>query len=134
MKTYAFLTKSSNRVEVKASTPEAGLKKLLSIPYFADSITETFIEYNKDGFASRDAWTTTPGIRKIMSWLSIITIKGKRVKTMKLYYHKTDGGAEYLMDSYIECDNGHREGIFEGAKYVVRLDGDITKDAELSII
>ena len=67
MKTYAFLTKNSNRVEVKASTPEAGLKKLLSIPYFADSITETFIEYNKDGFASRDAWTTTPGVRKIMS-------------------------------------------------------------------
>ena len=52
---------------------------------------------------------------------------------MKLYYHKTDGGAEYLMDKYIKCNNGHKEGIFEGAKYIVRIDGDITKDAELNI-
>ena len=35
---------------------------------------------------------------------------------MKLYHHKTDGGAEYLMDTFIECENGHKEGIFEGAK------------------
>ena len=52
---------------------------------------------------------------------------------MKLYYHKTDGGAEYLMDAYIECENGHKEGIFEGSRYIVRIDGDIEKDAELSI-
>jgi len=74
---------------------------------------------------------------------------------MKLYYHKTDGGAEYLTDAYILCDycdncgietpndgsehcavcgnEKHKEGIFEGAKYVVRIDGDITKDAELNI-
>jgi len=50
---------------------------------------------------------------------------------MKLYYHKTDGGAEYLMDSYIEYDNGHREGVLKDSKYIVRIDGDITKDAEL---
>jgi hypothetical protein len=50
---------------------------------------------------------------------------------MKLYYHKTDGGAEYLMDTYIECPDGSKEGVFEGAKYVVRIDGD--KDAELNI-
>jgi hypothetical protein len=52
---------------------------------------------------------------------------------MKLYYHKTGGGAEYLMDKFIKCDNGHKEGVFEDAKYVVRIDGDITKDAELTI-
>ena len=52
---------------------------------------------------------------------------------MRLYHHKTDGGAEYLMDKFIKCDNGHKEGIFEGSKYIVRIDGDITKDAELNI-
>ena len=48
---------------------------------------------------------------------------------MRLYYHKTDGGAEYLTDTYLEF-NGHREGTFLGARIVVRIDGDITKDAE----
>ena len=53
---------------------------------------------------------------------------------MKLYYHRTDGGAEYLMDTYIKCDNGHKEGrINDKTKYVVRIDGDITKDVELDI-
>lgn len=57
---------------------------------------------------------------------------------MKLYYHKTSGGAEYLMDTYIEVTEGkfkgHREGtINEDTKYVVRIDGDITKDAEITI-
>jgi len=69
MKTYAFLTKDSSRVEVKASSPEAGLKKLLCIPYFADKVTETFIEYNKNGIAYRDAWQTTQGTRKLLQWL-----------------------------------------------------------------
>jgi hypothetical protein len=57
--------------------------------------------------------------------------KGK--KEIKLYYHKTDGGAEYLMDAFIKCKGGHKEGVFEGANYVIRIDGDITKDAELTI-
>jgi len=53
---------------------------------------------------------------------------------MQLYYHKTSGGAEYLFDTYIEGDNGHREGaITDETKYVVRIDGDITKDAELTV-
>jgi len=43
---------------------------------------------------------------------------------MRLYHHQTDGGAEYLMDTFIECPNGHKEGVFEGAKYIVRLDGE----------
>lgn len=42
---------------------------------------------------------------------------------MKLYYHKTDGGAEYLMDKYITCPNGEKEGIMEGAKRCIRIDG-----------
>lgn len=45
-------------------------------------------------------------------------------KTIKLYYHKTDGGAEYLTDKYIVCPNGEKDGIFAGAKYVIRLDGE----------
>ncbi len=53
---------------------------------------------------------------------------------MKLYYHKTSGGAEYLTDTYVECDNGHKEGnVNDKTKYLVRIDGDITKDAELSV-
>jgi hypothetical protein len=54
---------------------------------------------------------------------------------MKLYYHKTDGGAEYLMDTYVECANGHKEGTLnDNTKYIVRIDGDITKDAELTVV
>lgn len=49
---------------------------------------------------------------------------------MKLYYHETDGGARYL------CSNKVKGTEKEGnliSKYIVRIDGDITKDAELSI-
>ena len=53
---------------------------------------------------------------------------------MKLYYHKTSGGAEYLFDTYIKCDNEHKEGVInDKTKYIVRIDGDIKKDAELTI-
>jgi len=52
---------------------------------------------------------------------------------MKLYYHKTDGGAEYLTDTFIKFDNEHKEGTFKDAKYIVRIDGDIEKDAELTV-
>lgn len=52
---------------------------------------------------------------------------------IKLYYHKTDGGAEYLTDTFMKYDNGHKEGILENAKYIVRIDGDIKKDAEMFI-
>jgi hypothetical protein len=53
---------------------------------------------------------------------------------MRLYYHKTDGGAEYLTDTFIECENGHQEGVVNNeTKYIVRIDGDIEKDAELSV-
>lgn len=46
---------------------------------------------------------------------------------MKLYYHKTDGGAEYLCSEAVE---GTNEGSVKSL-YVIRIDGDITKDAEL---
>ncbi len=58
---------------------------------------------------------------------------------MKLYYHKTSGGAEYLMDTFItythritgkRCKEGK---ITDKTKYIVRIDGDITKDCELII-
>lgn len=51
---------------------------------------------------------------------------------MNLYHHKTDGGAEYLYDTFIECKNGHKEGVInDKTRVVVRIDGDITKDCEL---
>ena len=57
---------------------------------------------------------------------------------MKLYYHKTDGGAEYLFDTFVEWKHdgkSGREGVLNGeTKYVVRIDGDITKDAELTAV
>jgi hypothetical protein len=75
--------------------------------------------------------------------------------TIKLYHHKTDGGAEYLMDNFTQTDwcnkceadspndgsgkcdvcggDKHKEGIINGSKYIVRIDGDITTDAELTI-
>ena len=40
---------------------------------------------------------------------------------MELYYHRTDGGAEYYSTTYIECDNGHKEGTLKGV--VMRTDG-----------
>jgi len=57
---------------------------------------------------------------------------------MKLYYHKTDGGAEYLMDTFIKWEFNGKKGkegtINDKTKYIVRIDGDITKDAELTIV
>ncbi len=42
---------------------------------------------------------------------------------IQLYHHKTDGGAEYLMDTYLKGANGHKEGVLnEYTKYVVRID------------
>ena len=56
---------------------------------------------------------------------------------MKLYYHKTSGGAEYLFDTFIKWKHNGKSGkegvINDQTKYVVRIDGDITKDAELTI-
>jgi hypothetical protein len=44
-------------------------------------------------------------------------------KETNIYYHKTGGGAEYLTDSFIEGQNGHREGTFKDANLVIRIDG-----------
>jgi hypothetical protein len=56
---------------------------------------------------------------------------------INLYYHKTDGGAEYLTDTYIEWAYNGRSGkegtVTNETKYIVRIDGDITKDAEMTI-
>jgi hypothetical protein len=51
---------------------------------------------------------------------------------MQLYYHETDGGAKYLTDTFVICPNGDKEGTMAGARYVVRIDGDIRKDAEIT--
>ena len=51
----------------------------------------------------------------------------------QLYYHKTDGGAEYLTDCWAQNPDGSKEGVFGNAKIVVRIDGDITKNAEITI-
>ena len=61
---------------------------------------------------------------------------------MKLYHHKTDGGAEYLTDTFISWEDIHNGKVMkkgrEGTttpktKYIVRIDGDIKKDCELSV-
>lgn len=56
---------------------------------------------------------------------------------MKLYYHKTGGGAEYLTDTFIDWSHNGESGqegtITSETKFVVRIDGDITKDAELTV-
>ena len=56
---------------------------------------------------------------------------------MRLYYHKTSGGAEYLMDTFVRWDHDGKigkEGVFsENTKYIIRIDGDIEKDAELTV-
>jgi hypothetical protein len=49
---------------------------------------------------------------------------------MKLYQHKTDGGAEYLCSA---CVPGTDEGSLTLSQYIVRIDGDIRHDAELLI-
>ena len=52
---------------------------------------------------------------------------------MKLYYHKTSGGAEYLTDKFVLCPSGKKEGVFEDANYIIRIDGNIKEDAELTV-
>lgn len=53
---------------------------------------------------------------------------------MKLYYHKTDGGAEYLFDTFVKWKHNGKSGkegvINDKTKIVVRLDG---KQPELTI-
>jgi hypothetical protein len=52
------------------------------------------------------------------------------MKTMRLYYHETDGGAKYLCSA---CVPGTDEGSLQLSQYIVRIDGDIRKDAELTV-
>lgn len=40
---------------------------------------------------------------------------------MKLYYHKTDGGAEYYSATYITNPDGSKEGTLDGV--ILRTDG-----------
>lgn len=51
----------------------------------------------------------------------------------KLYYHKTDGGAEYLTDKWTVNPDGSKEGTFKNASIIVRIDGAIRNDAEITI-
>ena len=47
----------------------------------------------------------------------------KNGKKTKLYYHRTDGGAEYLFDKYVICLDGTREGTVKGSTIIIRIDG-----------
>ena len=47
----------------------------------------------------------------------------------KLYYHKTDGGAEYLCSNNVK---GTKEGSFN-SRYIIRIDGNKKKDCEIVI-
>ena len=53
--------------------------------------------------------------------------KTKKNKENKLYYHKTDGGAKYLFDTFIEWKHNGEKGkegvINDKTKYMIRLDG-----------
>lgn len=41
-----------------------------------------------------------------------------------IYYHKTDGGAEYLSDTFVKCPNGEKEGtVTSDTKVLLRIDG-----------
>ena len=51
----------------------------------------------------------------------------------RLYYHKTAGGAEYLTDRWRRNPDGGKEGVFKNVKIIVRIDGDIRKDAEITL-
>lgn len=51
----------------------------------------------------------------------------------RLYYHKTDGGAEYLTDRWTRNPDGSKEGVFKNARIIVRIDGDIRKDAKITL-
>ena len=57
---------------------------------------------------------------------------------MRLYFHKTSGGAEYLFDTFIKWEHNGKSGkegvINDKTKYVVRIDGDIGKDATLTVV
>jgi len=44
-----------------------------------------------------------------------------------------DGGAEYLTDKWTRNPDGSKEGVFKNATIIVRIDGNIRKDAEISI-
>lgn len=39
---------------------------------------------------------------------------------MKLYYHMTDGGAEYYSTTFTVCPNGEKEGV---SPFIMRTDG-----------
>jgi len=56
---------------------------------------------------------------------------------IKLYHHKTSGGAEYLTDTYYlwgDKKPKNRSGCFNHkTKYVVRLDGNKYEGLELQI-
>lgn len=39
---------------------------------------------------------------------------------MELYYHKTDGGAEYYGTTFTVCPNGEKEGV---SPFIMRTDG-----------
>lgn len=51
----------------------------------------------------------------------------------RLYYHKTDGGTEYLTDRWTRNPDGSKEGVFKNARIIVRIDGDIRKDAKITL-
>jgi hypothetical protein len=58
MKTFAFLTKDSFRVEVKAYNAKSGYNKLKSIPHISRKLTKSYIQYDSQGLASLHSWKT----------------------------------------------------------------------------
>ncbi len=59
--------------------------------------------------------------------------KDRTMMHKRLYYHKTDGGAEDLTDRWARNPDGRKEIMIENAKIIVRIDPDITQDAEITL-
>ena len=55
MRTFAFLDADNFRIDVKASYPRAAYNKLIKRGF---DIGNTFLPYDKDGFASNYSWET----------------------------------------------------------------------------
>ena len=53
MNTYSFKTKDNFRIDVEASTPQAGYNKIMSIPFLRmKGVTTEYIKYGNDGFGA----------------------------------------------------------------------------------
>lgn len=77
MNTYSFYLSGGFRKDVEASTPQAGLRKILKLHgeevdfkgvKIKDSITDKFIRYNKQGIGNYNFQATELTTKALKSW------------------------------------------------------------------